>query len=88
VASAFEKPVVASAVGGLPEAVEDGRTGLLVPPADHGTLAEAVVRLLEDRDLARGMGVAAREKLERECSADVVAAQTLRVYETAAARRS
>jgi glycosyltransferase involved in cell wall biosynthesis len=87
-ASAFEKPVIASAIGGLPEAVEHDRTGLLVPPGDHRALAGAVVRLLGDRNLAREMGVAAREKLEREGSADVVAAQTLRVYEAAARSRS
>jgi glycosyltransferase involved in cell wall biosynthesis len=87
-ASAFEKPVVASAVGGLPEAVEHDRTGLLVPPGDSRAIADAVVRLLTDPDLARELGVAARRKLERECSADVVAAQTLRVYEAAARRGS
>lgn len=86
-ASAFEKPVVASAVGGLPEAVEHGRTGLLVPPGNHRALADAVVRILDDPSFARELGIAARRKLERECSPAVVADQTLRVYEAAARRR-
>lgn len=87
-ASAFEKPVVATAVGGLPEAVEHGRTGLIVPPGDVNALAGAVAQLLADPALARELGVAARRKLERECSADVVAEQTLRVYEAASHRHA
>jgi glycosyltransferase involved in cell wall biosynthesis len=83
-ASAFEKPVVATAVGGLPESVEHGSTGLIVAPSDHLALADAVVRLLREPAFARRLGVAAREKLERECSGAVVAEQTLRVYESAA----
>jgi glycosyltransferase involved in cell wall biosynthesis len=85
-ASAFEKPVVVTDVGGLPEAVEAGRTGLIVPPRDVRALADAVVALLDDPRLARSLGVAAREKLERESSAPVVAARTLRVYEAALGR--
>lgn len=81
IAYAHEKPVVATAVGGLPEAVEDGRTGLVVPPADEGALADAIVRLLGDPALRRRMGVAGREKLEAEWSAASVAERTLRVYE-------
>jgi glycosyltransferase involved in cell wall biosynthesis len=83
-ASAFEKPVVASAVGGLPEAVEHDRTGLLVPPGDHRAIADAVVRLLAAPVFARDLGIAARRKLEQECSGDAVAGRTLRVYEAAA----
>jgi glycosyltransferase involved in cell wall biosynthesis len=85
-ASAFETPVVATAVGGLPEAVEHGRTGLIVPPRDHRALADAIIRLLTEPVLARELGVAARGKLERECSPTVVAEKTLRVYEAAVAR--
>jgi glycosyltransferase involved in cell wall biosynthesis len=55
-------PVVASATGGLPEVVSDGLTGLLVPPADASALAEAVVRVLRDRDLAAAMGRAGRDR--------------------------
>src|SRR5205814_1832414 len=45
-------PVVATQVGGLPEAIEDGVTGLLVPPRDSAALAKAIARILEDRELA------------------------------------
>ena len=51
-AMALSRPVVASAVGGIPEMVEDGVTGLLVPPHDPPALAAAIVRLLQDHQLA------------------------------------
>lgn len=56
------RPVVASRVGGIPEAVADGVTGLLVPPGDPAALAGAVDRLLADRPAAAAMGRAARER--------------------------
>jgi glycosyltransferase involved in cell wall biosynthesis len=51
--------VVASRVGGIPDLVEDGRTGLLVPPGDADALADALVRALSDRTLAERLGAAA-----------------------------
>ena len=51
-AMALSRPVVASNVGGIPEMVEDGVTGLLVPPHDAPALAAAIVRLLQDHQLA------------------------------------
>ena len=55
-AMACETPVVASAVGGILEVVEDGKTGLLVPPARPDALAEALARVLGDPGAARAMG--------------------------------
>jgi glycosyltransferase involved in cell wall biosynthesis len=53
--------VVASASGGLAEIVQDSQTGFLVPPGDAGALAEALLKLLQDRELAEQMGKAGRE---------------------------
>jgi glycosyltransferase involved in cell wall biosynthesis len=59
------KPVVACAVGGMPEIVVDGETGLLVPPNDPPRLAEALARLCSDAPLRRAMGTAASARFER-----------------------
>jgi glycosyltransferase involved in cell wall biosynthesis len=67
-AMALSRPVVASAVGGIPEMIEDGRTGLLVPPRDPDALAAAIVRLLRDHPYADTLGRAGRELVhERFC---------------------
>jgi glycogen synthase len=79
-AMACRTPVVASAVGGILEVVEDGRTGLLVPPARPDDLAAAIRRVLDDRDLARALGEAGRRRVEERFSWSSVAAQTERVY--------
>ena len=74
------KPVVATTVGGLPEMVENGRTGYLVPPRDSAKLAEVVTKLLLDETLRRRMGANAKRKIEQECSPFVVAQKTIEVY--------
>lgn len=86
IAYSHAKPVVATTTGGLPEAVEDGRTGFLVPPRDEEALAEAVIRLLRDDDLRREMGDRGKQKLDRESSEAVVAASTVEVYRRAIER--
>jgi len=71
-ASAMERPVIATKTGGCPEAVENGKTGILIPVGDSEKLAEAIVYLLENPDKAREMGKAGREKILREYSKEVV----------------
>ena len=63
-AMAMGKPAVASRVGGIPDAVEDGVTGILVPPANSRQLAEALVALLENSTLRQSMGEAGRKRVE------------------------
>ena len=59
-ALASARPVVATAVGGVPEVVLDGQTGVLVPPSDPAALAQAILRLLGDPSLAQRLGAAGR----------------------------
>ncbi len=80
VAYTFAKPVIATTVGGLPEMVDDGQTGYLVPPRDERALANAVVCLLQDQTLRRRMGANGKLKIETRCSPGKVAQQTLAIY--------
>ncbi len=73
-------PVVASRAGGLPDAVEDGRTGLLVPSGEPGPLAAAVVRLLKDDGERKRMGEAGQRRARELFSPDRMAAEYLRLY--------
>ncbi len=65
-------PVVASRVGGIPAAVEDGRTGLLVAPRDVAALSRALVALVGDAALRKAMGRAARERAAVDFSSEVI----------------
>ena len=65
-AMAAGKAIVAASVGGNPEAVVDGLTGILVPPGDAESLAEALVGVLKDPDRGRKMGVEGRARVEKE----------------------
>ncbi len=73
-------PVVASNVGGVAEAVSEGRTGLLVPVGDVAALVEALGRLLADRSLRREMGRLGRERFEAEFTVDRMIGHTERVW--------
>jgi starch synthase len=75
--------VVASRVGGIPELVTDGETGLLVPPDDPAALAEAVVTLLADPDRRARMGYRARAQALARFESATIAAQTLALYREA-----
>ncbi len=73
-------PVVATAVGGNPELVADGRSGLLVPPDDVDAMAQALLRLARDPQAARAMGAAGRADVERRFSLDAMVAAYQRLY--------
>ncbi|MDE3120720.1 MAG: glycosyltransferase family 4 protein [Paracoccaceae bacterium] len=76
-AQSLGRPVVATAVGGLADAVEDGKTGRLVPPGDSAALARAIGGLLDAPGDAEAMGRAARAALLRDRGWDLVAARML-----------
>lgn len=73
-------PVVATAVGGTAEAVEDGVTGLLVPPRDAPALARAICRLLEDPELAARFRTAGSERVVQHFSLERLARETEGLY--------
>jgi glycosyltransferase involved in cell wall biosynthesis len=73
-------PIVAVDAGGMPEAVEDGVNGLLVPAGSVEALADALHRLLGDEALRRQMGERGREKMRREFSVDQMVMGNLAVY--------
>jgi starch synthase len=79
-AMACATAVVASRVGGIPEVVDGGVTGLLVPAEDPASLADALNMLLRDPGRADAMGCAGRERAVAEFSWDAVGAQTAALY--------
>ena len=79
-AMAAGKPVIATRVGGTPEVVEDEVTGLLVPPRDPEALAQAIIALLQDRERAKAMGRAGRERVEKHFSVERMVQQTEDLY--------
>jgi glycosyltransferase involved in cell wall biosynthesis len=85
-AMAWGRPVVASSIGGLVDAVEDGVTGLLVPPGDAGRLREALERLLADAELRGRLGAAGRVRATEELSFEASTDALLAVYDEASRR--
>lgn len=73
-------PVVGPRVGGIPDVIDDGVTGLIVPPGDAGPVAEAISRLLDDAELRRKMGAAARERALRLYGADRLVGDIAALY--------
>ena len=79
------RAVIASAVGGLPEIVDDGSTGLLVPPSDVGALAAAIRELAGDATRAAAFGAAGRERAVAEFSQRRCTERTVEIYRAALA---
>ena len=77
---AFKKPVIVTDVGSIPEVVEDGVTGFIVPPRDSDALADAVIKILKDDNLRKQMGENAYRKMKEELSWDIIAKKTIKVY--------
>jgi starch synthase len=78
--------VVASKTGGIPEVVADGETGLLVPPDEPVALAEAINTLTRDRDRARAMGAAGRERAATQFDWAKIARETADLYKAVVGR--
>ncbi len=80
-AMACGKAVVGTRTGGIPEAVQDGVTGLLVPPHDERALADAIVRVLKDRGLRDQLAAAGLHRATTHFSVERMVQETLAVYE-------
>ena len=76
-------PVVASRIGGIPETMDDGITGILVKPGDVEELAQAIIRLARDQGLRQRMGAAGRAKVKALYNPRRIAKMNLKVYEQA-----
>jgi len=86
-AMASSKAVVATVAGGMPEVVEHGVTGLLVPIQKPAAMAEAILRLLNDAPLRAQMGQAGLERVRERFSVERMVEETLAVYESVAGTR-
>jgi glycosyltransferase involved in cell wall biosynthesis len=85
-AMACERPIVATTVGGIPEVVDAGRTGVLVPPRDHRAMAAAIVDLLNDRARRAQLGAAGLERVRSRFTVERMVAATAAVYRRVAGR--
>lgn len=80
------KPVVASRVGGLPEVIEDGITGVLIPPANSAALAEAITTILGNADTIQQMGAAGRVRFRTHFTSQHMVNTTIDIYRRMAKR--
>jgi glycosyltransferase involved in cell wall biosynthesis len=81
-------PVIASAVGGVPEVVEDGVNGYLVPPGRPDLLAQGIVAALSDEDRRRAMGENGRKRVRENFTLGAQSAQYLQLFESLALRQT
>ena len=86
-AMAARRPVIATRVGGTPEIVRDGETGILVPPVDSRAIAAALSQLLDNREQAIAMGLAGRRAVEDKYSVARMVQATEQVYAELLARK-
>jgi glycosyltransferase involved in cell wall biosynthesis len=83
-AMACSKAVVATQAGGMPEVVDEGRTGFLVAPRDHHAMARAIIRLLTEEPLRRQMGEAGSARVRERFTVERMVVETAAVYERVA----
>lgn len=83
---ACSRPMVSCPVGGIPEVIVDGKTGLLVPPGDSAALANALLKLLDEPATAQRLGTAAFHHIEAHFTPDVMARRYASLYQALAAK--
>ena len=86
-AMACRLPIVATRVGGIPEVVKHGQTGLLVSPRSPKSLAKAILKIYEDKELAQRLGQKGYEIVHRKFSAESMAMKAIELYEELAKKK-
>ena len=86
-AMAAEKPVVATDIGGIPEAVKKGETGFLVPPGDPGALAKAIIELLQNPEKAKEMGKKGRTRFKEKFTRKKMLSEIDALYQSSISQR-
>lgn len=86
-AMAMSKPVIATRLGGIPEEVSDNKSGILVPPKDSMALADAIMKLLSDKNLAVDMGKEGRKIFEEKFSKEVMLKKLESLYDELAEKK-
>jgi len=83
----FKKPVIATKVGSIAEVVDDGKTGLIVPPQDPRALAEAIIKLLNNDKLRKKMGENGFIKLKKDFDWDPISKRTIDIYKSVLSKK-
>jgi len=81
-AMAMEKPIVATRIDGITEQITDGVEGILVQPGEPIALAAAINKVIENKEFARSLGLAARKKVEKEFTVEKMISETEKVYKS------
>jgi glycosyltransferase involved in cell wall biosynthesis len=79
-AMAMAKPIIATNINGITEQITNGINGILIPPKDPSAIAQATITLINNREKAKAMGLAARKKAEEEFSVEKMVSETEKVY--------
>ena len=74
-------PIIATRVGGIPEIINDETNGLLIAPADPQALAEAIIKLLQDKELAKKLARQAKIDVEQNFSLEKMIDKTKEIYQ-------
>lgn len=82
-AQACGVPVVATAVGGVIDIIENNKTGLIVPPADPQAMAEAIIKIINDKELVLKLAQEAYKKVEEKYGVELMVKKTIEVYKEA-----
>ena len=79
-AMAMNKPVIATKVGGLPELIQDGKNGILIPPSDPSAIVDSIISIRENKNLAQNLGTEGRKVVEEYFSIKIMVDKLQELY--------